>query len=194
MMEYKDRQAQAMLGKHVTYQKDSCPLATTDVKENTRNRDWTIENFGYGPMNPDYPNEEFWEKKAAIFGTDICEAMSARCGNCGAFDQTEKVMCCIGGGIGTEEEPYVDPRRVITHGNLGYCQLFKFKCAGDRTCDAWIHGGPITDDMTPDSEYHEQKSSPEVDAEMSEIIEQLHGASDKHKAQAIKLSKLRGSM
>ena len=72
MMEYKDRQAQAMLGKHVTYQKDSCPLATTDVKENTRNRDWTIENFGYGPMNPDYPNEEFWEEKAAIFGTDIC--------------------------------------------------------------------------------------------------------------------------
>ena len=29
--------------------------------------------------------------------------------------------------------------------NLGYCQLFHFKCAGDRTCDAWLMGGPITD-------------------------------------------------
>ena len=29
--------------------------------------------------------------------------------------------------------------------NLGYCQLFHFKCAGERTCDAWLMGGPITD-------------------------------------------------
>ena len=65
-MDYQERQAQAMLGKHTTYHKESCPLATQDVHENTKNRDWTIDNFGYGPMNPDYPNEEFWEKKAEI--------------------------------------------------------------------------------------------------------------------------------
>ena len=28
--------------------------------------------------------------------------------------------------------------------NLGYCQLFHFKCAGARTCDAWLFGGPVT--------------------------------------------------
>jgi hypothetical protein len=28
--------------------------------------------------------------------------------------------------------------------NLGYCELFHFKFAGDRTCDAWLVGGPIT--------------------------------------------------
>lgn len=192
-MDYQDRQAQAMLGKHMTYHKESCPLATQDVHENTKNRDWTIDNFGYGPMNPDYPNEEFWEKKAEIFNTDVCEAMSARCGNCGAFDQTWKVMCCIGGGIGTEEEPYVDPRRVITHGNLGYCQLFKFKCAGDRTCDAWIHGGPITDEMCP-PKHEYNKEGIDVTSEMDDIIGQLHGASDKHKKQAHRLTSLKEQM
>ncbi len=193
-MDYSQRQAQAMLGKHVTYHKESCPLATTDVHENTKNRNWTIENFNYGPLNPDYPNEEFWQQKADLFKTDICEAMSARCGNCGAFDQTWKVMCCIGGGIGTEEEPYVDPRRVIEHANLGYCQLFKFKCAGDRTCDAWIHGGPIEDKMSPEEEMNKSADESDVNSEMSEIIEQLHGASDKHKKQALRLTKLKENM
>lgn len=181
-----------MLGKHTTYHKESCPLATTDVHENIKNRNWTIENFNYGPLNPDYPNEDFWEKKAELFKTDVCEAMSARCGNCGAFDQTWKVMCCIGGGIGTEEEPYVDPRRVIENANLGYCQLFKFKCAGDRTCDAWIHGGPITDKCEPMPEENMEES--QVNGEMSDIIEQLHGASKKHKDQAERLSRLKQQM
>ena len=61
-----------MLGKHTTYHKESCPLATTDVHENIKNRNWTIENFNYGPLNPDYPNEDFWEKKAELFKTDVC--------------------------------------------------------------------------------------------------------------------------
>ena len=28
--------------------------------------------------------------------------------------------------------------------DLGYCELFHFKCAAARTCDAWLVGGPIT--------------------------------------------------
>ena len=28
--------------------------------------------------------------------------------------------------------------------DLGYCELFHFKCAATRTCDAWLVGGPIT--------------------------------------------------
>ena len=42
-----------------------------------------------------------------------------------------------------EKDSVADPKKVVMYGNLGYCQLFKFKCAGDRTCDAWVHGGPI---------------------------------------------------
>ena len=63
-MDYQGRKAQANLGKHVTYHQECCPKATQDVHENTKNRDWTCDNFGYGPMNPDFPNDEFWEKKA----------------------------------------------------------------------------------------------------------------------------------
>ena len=49
-----------------------CPLtATKDVFENTKNRDWTIENFAYGPLNPDFPDEGFWEKKAELWKTDV---------------------------------------------------------------------------------------------------------------------------
>ena len=191
-MDYQGRKAQANLGKHVTYHQECCPKATQDVCENTKNRDWTIDNFGYGPMNPDFPNDEFWEQKADIFHTSIEEAKSARCGNCAAFDQTWKVMCCIGKGIGTDEEPYVDPRKVIMKANIGYCQLFKFKCSGERTCDAWVHGGPITDECLPKKEYNQEGS--DVSNEMGEIIEQLHDASNKHKNQAVRLASLKENM
>ena len=30
-------------------------------------------------------------------------------------------------------------------GKLGYCTMHKFKCAGSRTCNAWIEGGPVKD-------------------------------------------------
>ena len=31
----------------------------------------------------------------------------------------------------------------IEAGKLGYCTFLKFKCAGSRTCNAWVVGGPI---------------------------------------------------
>jgi hypothetical protein len=31
---------------------------------------------------------------------------------------------------------------------LGYCELFEFKCAADRTCSAWLVGGSIKQPMT----------------------------------------------
>ena len=53
--------AQGLANKRVYDIKGTCPEATQDVHENTKNRDWTIDEFGYGPMNPDAPNEEFWQ-------------------------------------------------------------------------------------------------------------------------------------
>ena len=119
-----------------------CPTATQDVKENTKNRDWTIENFGYGPLNPDNPDPGFWEGKAELWTTKIEVAKTALCGNCAAFDQTPRVLDCIIKGV-NEKGTVANPAHVQRYGNLGYCQLFKFKCAGERTCDAWVHGGPI---------------------------------------------------
>ena len=130
-----------LLNKTVDNVNETCPKATLDIKENIKNRDWTIKNYGYGPLNPDYPDIGFWEKKAELWNSDIDTVKTAKCGNCAAFDQTSKIISCMIEGI--NETKLADPYDVQQHANLGYCQLFKFKCAATRTCDAWLHGGPI---------------------------------------------------
>lgn len=164
----------------------ACPKATKDIFENTKNRDWTIKKFGYGPINPDTPDEKFWGEKADLWDTDIETAKTARCSNCAAFDQSGRILLCIQGGINAQGP--TDPEKITSAANLGYCQLFHFKCAGARTCDAWVHGGPIT------SEKEQKGVEPGVNSEMGDIIKQLHGASDKHKKQAIRLTSLMEDM
>ena len=132
-----------ILNKKVSEVSESCPTATTDIEENAKNRNWTIDKFGYGPLNPDAPDPGFWEKKADLWNSDVDTVKTARCGNCAAFDQTNKIMDCMIKGI--NETMAADPYDVLDRANLGYCQLFKFKCAAARTCDAWLHGGPIRD-------------------------------------------------
>ena len=39
---------------------------------------------------------------------------------------------------------------VVEAAELGYCELLHFKCAASRTCDAWLVGGPISDEMEDD--------------------------------------------
>ena len=132
-----------LLNKTVDNVNETCPKATLDIEENIKNRDWTIKNYGYGPLNPDYLDIGFWEKKAELWNSDIDTVKTAKCGNCAAFDQTSKIISCMIEGI--NETKLADPYDVQQHANLGYCQLFKFKCAATRTCDAWLHGGPIID-------------------------------------------------
>ena len=48
---------------------------------------------------------------------------SVRCGNCAAFDQTDKIMDCMIKGI--NETMAADPQDVLDRANLGYCQLFE---------------------------------------------------------------------
>ena len=130
-----------------------CPPATKDIHINLKNRNHAIKEYGYGPINPNEPSEDFWKKKAFMWDTKVAEAKTARCGNCAAFIQTKQILDCITTGIGLEEdEPkevqalemgFADEIQKVA--NLGYCQLFHFKCAGERTCDAWLMGGPIKD-------------------------------------------------
>jgi hypothetical protein len=130
------------LEKEISSVSPACPTAILDVEENSKNRNWTIDKFKYGPLNPDFPDPGFWEKKADLWNTDVEHAMSARCCNCAAFDQSPRILECIVEGI--NEDKAADPENVLELADLGYCQLFKFKCAAKRTCDAWLHGGPIT--------------------------------------------------
>lgn len=121
-----------------------CPISTQDVEVNLKNRNNAFKKFGYGPPNPDEPNEAFWLKKAKMYNapTDVIKGM--KCGNCAAFIQTPKMMECIKQGLEKDEEGLSYDDNFIKAANLGYCDLFQFTCASARTCDAWKSGGPIT--------------------------------------------------
>jgi len=119
---------------------EDCPEATQNVALNLYNRSIAIKQANYGPLNPNEPNEAYWEAKAGEFGGDVKEAKTALCGNCAFFDVRKQTLDCIAKGIGYED----DPEKVIEAGGLGYCEAFDFKCAAKRTCSAWVVGGPIT--------------------------------------------------
>lgn len=118
-----------------------CPPATQDISLNLANRKICVEKANYGPANPELDNNDFWQQKADLFKASIEEAKTMRCKNCAAFIQKEKIMKCIEKGIC--EEDMNEAANIVNLANLGYCELFDFKCAGERTCDAWITGGPI---------------------------------------------------
>jgi hypothetical protein len=80
----------------------------------------------------------FWQKKADTWDVTINDAKQSRCGNCAAFNVSDKLKQCIANGIGMEADPW----GTIKLADLGYCEIFDFKCAGTRTCDAWVVGGP----------------------------------------------------
>jgi hypothetical protein len=130
---------------------DTCPMATVDVALNTENRNIAIKERGYGPMNPGEPNKKFWQGIADLWGITPEEAKASRCGNCAAFIQTPKMLACIQNNLGLTEdyskeaasEREENQSQTLQASDLGYCQLFAFKCAADRTCRAWLHGGPI---------------------------------------------------
>ena len=118
---------------------ENCPAATQDIKVNLKNRAKAITTAAYGPMNPAEKNQDFWRKKAEAWGSaSIKDAKSSRCGNCSAFNVSSEMEDCIANGIGSEGDPW----GMIEAGDMGYCEIFDFKCAGSRTCDAWVAGGP----------------------------------------------------
>ena len=125
-----------------------CPPATQSIDLNLKNRQKAIDEYHYGPLNPAEPNDEYWGKIADQWNTNIEEAKSARCGNCAAFDITEKTLDCINKGIGGNDN--VD---IIEAGKLGYCRFLKFKCNALRTCSGWVEGGPITEQQLDELDF-----------------------------------------
>ena len=113
---------------------EECPPATGDVAVNLRNREKAIKVGQYGPLNPGEANEDFWKVKADRWKVSIEEVKTARCGNCAAFDTTDSMKECISSGLSGESDEW----SAVEAGDLGYCEVFDFKCASLRTCDAWI--------------------------------------------------------
>lgn len=112
----------------------ACPAPTKDLELNTKNRDATIKNHMYGPLNVNEPGD-YWEKIAEKWGTPEKAAKKSLCGNCVAFDISPRMKECMPGEVSEDE------------GELGYCWMHHFKCHSLRTCDTWAKGGPITDDL-----------------------------------------------
>ena len=120
---------------------DKCPTVTQDITVNLKNRGKAINSAAYGPENPALPNTGFWKEKADEWEVSIKDAKTSRCGNCSAFNQEKSMLDCIAKGIGEEGDPWA----MIDAGDLGYCEIFDFKCAASRTCDAWVAGSDQAD-------------------------------------------------
>jgi hypothetical protein len=131
---------QAAMNQMMTPAKEvaKCPMPTQDVVLNLKNRAKAITTAAYGPENPALPNTAYWKKKADTWDVSIDDAKKSRCGNCAAFNVQDSIKQCIAKGIGNEADPW----GTIALADLGYCEIFDFKCAASRTCDAWVVGGP----------------------------------------------------
>ena len=86
----------------------------------TQDADLNAENREVAIEEANYREPNF---SSAVRADDVC-------GSCSAYNQTEDMLECIG-----DES-----------GNTGYCQIWKFVCKSDNTCDSWAEGGPITSD------------------------------------------------
>jgi hypothetical protein len=120
-----------------------CPPATLDINLNLKNRQYAIENAMYGPLDIKNPGN-YWDKIAQQWEVPVEEAKGEICGNCAAFNITKRVLDCIAEGI-SGGEPTSDAWDVIEAGDLGYCEIYKFKCNANRSCFAHVDGGPIKD-------------------------------------------------
>jgi hypothetical protein len=75
-----------------------CPIATYDIDVNLKNRQKAIDEYHYGPANPDEP-ESYWKDAAKRWGITENTAKTMKCENCAAFDVSDKMWACIEAGI-----------------------------------------------------------------------------------------------
>jgi hypothetical protein len=122
---------------------DACPPATQDIAINLENRKNAIDTAMYGPLNPAEANTKYWKALADEWNTTPAEAKKQRCGNCAVFIQTPSMKACIEGGLTDNADEF---EAIDAAGELGYCEIFDFKCASARTCRAWVAGGPVTEE------------------------------------------------
>jgi hypothetical protein len=118
-----------------------CPVATYDIDVNLKNRQKAIDEYHYGPANPEAP-ENYWKEAAKRWGITEKTAKTMQCANCAAFDVSDKMWKCIEDGIKGDDKA-VDGMASIHKADLGYCNFHHFKCAGTRSCTSWITGGAI---------------------------------------------------
>ena len=125
--------------KEIRFKKAKPKDSITDLDLNTLSRNVTVKEYRYGPLNPDDDKgaKKFWEDKAKMWDTTVEHAKTSRCSNCSAFNQKPTILEKIAKAIGEQG------KKIVKQSNIGFCEFFWFKCAGARSCDAWVRGGPI---------------------------------------------------
>jgi len=123
-----------------------CPDPTTSAKVNTANRKVAIQEYSYGPSDPEEANDDFWQEKSEVWGVSPAKARGRKCGNCRVFDVTPWMQDCIGEAA-SQNDSYLRESGV----QRGYCRVHEFTCAATRTCDFWIKGGPMNSEITTDN-------------------------------------------
>ena len=83
--------------------KTSCPIATQDIHVNLKNRQHGIDEYHYGPANPEKPGK-YWKDAAKRWKTDESTAKTMKCANCAAFDISDKMYSCMTKGIEGDEK------------------------------------------------------------------------------------------
>lgn len=121
--------------------KHTCPIATQSLEVNVKNRQHAIDEYHYGPADPDNP-ENYWEESAKTWGIKVDTAKGMMCGNCAAFDVSDRMRACMEGGM-VGDDTGNNGMQTIRQSDLGYCNLLHFKCAGTRSCSIWLTNGPI---------------------------------------------------
>jgi len=56
------------------------------------------------------------------------------------------MLDCITTGISQGGSSSDNAWDAVDAAELGYCEALDFKCAASRTCNAWVVGGPITEE------------------------------------------------
>jgi len=73
---------------------------------------------------------------------------------------------CIAKGLGPEGDPWA----TIEAGDLGYCEIFDFKCAASRTCSAWV-----AKEEGEDEEGEEYEEGEEEEEYKGQVNAQMEG-------------------
>ena len=137
-----------------------CPPATQDVELNTQNRDMARKKQDYGPMNPLEPSMGYWKLASSKWaGATPKEAMGQRCGNCVAFDISDRMRNCLPKSLDLGDPMAMIDKQLLAktakdapgfpdnaYFGFGYCWMHHFKCHSARVCNTWAGGSAIKSD------------------------------------------------
>jgi hypothetical protein len=80
-------------------EKRSTPEVFSDLERNLENRQHAIDEYLYGPMNPEEPGD-YWQRLGAMWDVTASEAATTRCGNCAAFNVSPEIRTAMADAIG----------------------------------------------------------------------------------------------